>query len=45
MKKRDHFPVTYSGLVKVDGVNEQMIGPIQAKLVFVGNITTGGFKI
>ena len=22
-----------------------MIGPIQAKLVFVGNITTGGFKI
>ena len=37
--------MTYSGLVKVDGVNEQMIGPIQAKLVFVGNITTGGFKI
>ena len=42
--KRDHFPVVYQGLAKVNG-EEEMIGPVQAKLMFVGNITTGGFKI
>ena len=45
VKRRDHFPVTYSGLQKVEGGVDKMIGPVEAKLIFVGNIATGGFKI
>ena len=44
-KKRDHFPVIYSGLTKMDETEEKMIGPVQAKLFFVGDTTTGGFKV
>lgn len=37
--------MTYSGLAKLDGINEIMIEPRQAKLVLSGNTTIGGFKI
>ena len=37
--KRDHYPVFYSG------PNQGEYGAAEAKLVFVGNMTTGGFKV
>ena len=44
-KKRDHYPVTFEGLMNVDDQQEKVISPVQAKLFFVGDVTTGGFKI
>ena len=39
VNKRDSFPVFYSGPNQGDN------GPVEARLVFVGNLTTGGFKV
>ena len=38
--KRDHYPVIYSCQDE-----RNPVGPVAAKLVFVGNRTNGGFKV
>ena len=42
-KKIDRFPVTFEGLANVDDKGGKMISPVLAKLIFMGDGTTGGF--